>query len=55
MLPLKIEEEKQNELNKNNLPETELEQWENLQLDIFSDILISLILKSSTKSEADEK
>ena len=55
MLPLKTKDEVQIELNNNKLTETELEKWENEQLDIFSDIIISILLKSTTKEEAHEK
>ena len=55
MLPLKTKDEVQNELNNNKLTETELEKWENEQLDIFSDIILSILLKSTTKEEAHEK
>ena len=55
MLPLSTKEENQNELNNKGLTESELEQWENEQLDIFSDIIISILLKSSAKIDAHEK
>jgi|GEM_PF-4653506 len=52
MLTLKNEKEKQNDLKTNAT--TELEKWENEQLDIFSDIIISILLKSSSKIIEDE-
>jgi len=55
MLPLKTKEEEQNGLNNNKLNESELKKWENEQLDIFSDIIISILLKSTEKTEAHEK
>lgn len=55
MLPLKTKEEEQNELKNNKLNESELEKWENEQLDIFSDIIISILLKSTKKTQAHEK
>jgi hypothetical protein len=52
MLTKKIEKEKQDELKKNII--TELEKWENEQLDIFSDIIISILLQPNSNFFEDE-
>ena len=43
MLPLKNKEEKQNDLENNLKSESELENWEDEQLEIFSDIILSIL------------
>jgi hypothetical protein len=55
MLTLKNEKEKQDELKTNATAETDLEKWEKQQLDIFSDIIISILLKTTLKKEEHEK
>ncbi len=55
MLPLKNKEEKQNDLENNLKSESELEKWEDEQLEIFSDIILSILSKSNFKTNKDEK
>ena len=55
MLPLKNKEEKQNNLEYNLKSESEIEKWEDEQLDIFSDIILSILSKSNLKIIKDEK
>ena len=55
MSTLKINEEVKNELEKNVTTANDHELWENEQLDIFSDIIISILLKSNVKIIKDEK
>ena len=55
MLPLKNKEEKQNDLENNLKLESELEKWEDEQLEILSDIILSILSKSNLKINKDEK
>ena len=55
MLTLKKDEDQQNEKITATKYETDLEQWENNQLDIFSDIVISILLKENLNSQSNEE
>lgn len=55
MLPLKNKKEKQNDLKNNLKSESELEKWEDEQLEIFSDIILFILSKSNLKINKDEK
>lgn len=55
MLPLKIIKEKQDDLITNATAETDLERWKTEQLEIFSDIIIAILLKDNFKPDSYEK
>ncbi len=52
---LKNQKEKKDDLKTITTADTELEKWENEQLDIFSDIIISILFKPPFKPEPNEE
>lgn len=46
MLPLKSIEPEKNDVEKNKATESKQEEWEKMQIDIFTDIIISILMKS---------
>lgn len=54
MSQLQIDKENQNDVTPTINSKAELEKWENEQLEIFSDIIISILLKSKDNNDAEE-
>ena len=55
MLTLKNNKKQKNDLITTTKFETKIEQWEIEQLDVFSDIIISILLKENLNPQTNEK